>query len=248
MRPVDRGTQPAGYAPNLAQLSLPSGDDITDYQKAGKFLADQLGLFCSYCERRIVTSLAVEHVLPKGLAQYKQLALSWDNFLLACVNCNSKKGVQDSDRSTHLWPDEHNTFRAYKYQENGLVEVISENLSIQSQQKAENVKSICGLNLNHSEHWETEDAKQAARERFGQRSRAIRCAKRSLARYVSEQSEELAEEIAEHAYDAGFFSIWMTTFEGYPEVRIGILAQYQGTMTGCFDENGVATPKVGADC
>jgi hypothetical protein len=46
---------------------------------------------------RLEASLAVEHVLPKkpeGVTEIiKSRELDWENFLLACTNCNSTKGI-----------------------------------------------------------------------------------------------------------------------------------------------------------
>lgn len=69
--------------------------DFADYDDAKPFLLARLGPFCSYCERRIPTNLAVEHIQPKGVPKYAPLEKTWDNFLLACVNCNSTKGDDD---------------------------------------------------------------------------------------------------------------------------------------------------------
>lgn len=52
MRPVERGDAPRIYRRY--------GDAIGD-------LEERLGTYCSYCERRLPVSLAVEHVVPKSL-------------------------------------------------------------------------------------------------------------------------------------------------------------------------------------
>jgi 5-methylcytosine-specific restriction endonuclease McrA len=74
MRPVTRGAAPRAY---------------TAYSQAIGDLEDRLGIYCSYCERRLPVSLAVEHVVPKSLEP--TLETCWDNFLLGCTNCNSVK-------------------------------------------------------------------------------------------------------------------------------------------------------------
>ena len=74
MRPIDRGPAPRAYAEY--------GDSIGD-------LVDRLGRYCSYCERRLPTHLAVEHMAPKSLHEGREL--DWCNFLLGCVNCNLSK-------------------------------------------------------------------------------------------------------------------------------------------------------------
>ena len=44
---------------------------------------------CAYCECSLVGSEDIEHYRPKS--KYYWLALSWDNLLLSCRECNSKK-------------------------------------------------------------------------------------------------------------------------------------------------------------
>lgn len=78
MRPVERGLAPRTYTKY--------GDAISD-------LEEHLGLYCSYCERRLPTSLAIEHIMPKSL--HPGLEVEWTNFLLTCNNCNSVKGKQE---------------------------------------------------------------------------------------------------------------------------------------------------------
>lgn len=48
---------------------------------------------CAYCEQNINdTYFHIEHYRPKDI--YYWLAYSWDNLLLCCTKCNTKKGVQ----------------------------------------------------------------------------------------------------------------------------------------------------------
>jgi len=75
---------------------------------------------CAYCESQIkhVDYGHIEHFKPKSLPQYYDLAVDWDNLLLACGRCNGaeNKGVKfptvaengplinptEEDPSTHL--------------------------------------------------------------------------------------------------------------------------------------------------
>jgi uncharacterized protein (TIGR02646 family) len=108
MRPVSKGTSP-------------EPGDFEDYEDAKPYLLSRLGHFCSYCERRIATNLAVEHIQPKGLPQYAALERNWDNFLLGCVNCKSTKGDKDVPLDKFYLPDRDNTFAAFDYQPDGTV-------------------------------------------------------------------------------------------------------------------------------
>ena len=110
MRPIDRGGAPATYA---------------RYEDAKQDLVNRLGSYCSYCERRIATLLAVEHIQPKALPQYAHLEREWTNFLLSCVNCNSAKLTTPIELADYLLPDRDNTFLAYSYAITGMVEVAN---------------------------------------------------------------------------------------------------------------------------
>lgn len=104
VRPVDRGAPPGGYA---------------RYQDAAPDLRERLGGYCSYCERRIETHLAVEHIRPKSVVS--ALSSEWTNLLLACVNCNSSKGDVQVCLDDYFWPDSDNTLRAFEYVRGGLI-------------------------------------------------------------------------------------------------------------------------------
>ena len=74
MRPVLRGDSP-------------QTGDFDDYRDAFGELASRIGIFCSYCERRIATQVAVEHIQPKdGPFGHPDLERRGENFLLGCVN------------------------------------------------------------------------------------------------------------------------------------------------------------------
>ena len=103
MRPVERGPAPRVYR---------------DYGDAIDDLAARLGRYCSYCERRLPASLAVEHMAPKSLHPDREL--EWDNFLLGCTNCNSVKNDKDVSDEEALWPDRHNTILAIAYTRGGF--------------------------------------------------------------------------------------------------------------------------------
>jgi 5-methylcytosine-specific restriction endonuclease McrA len=54
----------------------------------------------------------VEHVIPVA---NQGPELDWDNFLLACKYCNVNKLDHNKDRTSYIWPDQDNTFRALEY-------------------------------------------------------------------------------------------------------------------------------------
>lgn len=89
-----------------------------EYQDALDDLADQIGLYCSYCEMPIMNAPEVEHVQPKSLEP--DLALEWRNFLLGCKICNSTKGNTPVDLGQIAFPDTDNTFRGLTYNQSTI--------------------------------------------------------------------------------------------------------------------------------
>ena len=94
MRPVNKGSSPY--------------KTISKYADALPFLEKTLGLYCSYCEFPIAHLPEVEHVSAKSKGGD---LTNWDNLLLGCKYCNTRKGdkVTPDNRSDYLWPDEDNT-------------------------------------------------------------------------------------------------------------------------------------------
>lgn len=66
-------------------------------------------------------ALAVEHKESKNSGG---ALTDWNNLLLGCVYCNSRKSekIRKGDLDRWLWPDQHNTFLAFTY-ENALPKV-----------------------------------------------------------------------------------------------------------------------------
>lgn len=133
MRPVTRGAAPRIY---------------TAYGQAIGDLEDRMGIYCSYCERRLPTSLAVEHVVPKSLKP--AVETSWDNFLLGCTNCNSVNLAQPTNKRDFLWPDIDKTLTAFAYSEGGFVEV-STSLTAPLKRKAAKLIKLVGLDRHEAD-------------------------------------------------------------------------------------------------
>jgi len=218
MRPVERGSAPRIYAQY--------GDAIGD-------LEVRLGIYCSYCERRLPVSLAVEHVAPKVLRP--ELETEWTNFLLGCTNCNSVKGGQAVELENFLWPDRDNTFLVFKYSNGGFVR-LADYMSAEQQAKAKALLDLVGLQRHQAPGW----ANPAPRDkRWQQREEIWAIAERSLELFeklvgVNEAREQVI--IAAQGY--GFFSVWMTVFEDHPEVRRDLIRVFTGTAPTCFDPDG----------
>ena len=217
MRPVNRGPAPRDYE---------------SYEYAKQDLVNQLGSYCSYCERRIPTVLAVEHIQPKGLSQYAHLVNEWTNFLLSCVNCNSTKSCKPVELDSLLLPDRDNTFIVFSYSENGMVNVVP-NLAPNIHALAMATCDLTALNRVTHPDWE-ETILFSALERVGQRVQAWLQAREAREDY--EAGKDSARSVAHEAASGGLFSIWMAAFAGIPEVRCEIIKAFPNTAIDCFDE------------
>ena len=227
MRPIDRGNPPADE----------NGKPIifSKYEEARPELIHRLGELCSYCEMHLDAGLAVEHIQPKNLQESKRFL--WDNFLLACVNCNSTKGktdINDSNIGDYLWPDINNTFLALKYSEGGVVEVNPE-CSAAVQQKAQRLIDLVGLNKTPANNSTATDRRWENRlAEWGKANRA----KLRLAQMDTPQMREQILDTAE-----AYFSIWMTVFSRDSVMQKALIEKFKGTAADCFDCNGQAIPR-----
>ncbi len=222
MRPVDKGTN----------------DNVFEkYSHARGDLLDRLGQYCSYCEMKLPSSLAVEHVRPKSL--HPELQTQWDNFLLACTNCNSTKGDQPVNLEEYVWPDRDNTFLAMIYREGGIISANNE-LDSRRQRCAQNILDLTGLRKRPGSH----DLKRSDRRWFNRRE-AWSMAARSLERLMQNDSEALREQIVDTAYSGGFWSVWMTVFEKDGDMLNRFIERFPGTCKSCFDGEGKVVPREG---
>ncbi len=101
MRPINKGTSP--YR------------EISNYSEALPYLERRIGVYCSYCEFRIDHVPEVEHISSKSKGGDRT---DWNNLLLACKYCNSRKSKKTSadDIEEYLWPDTDNTAIAFSYE------------------------------------------------------------------------------------------------------------------------------------
>lgn len=234
MRPVRRGPPPS--------------TTFADYDDAKTELVSRLGSYCSYCERKIVTVLAVEHIQPKGHPQYAALRLSWDNFLLACTNCNSTKGDKDVVLSDVALPDRDNTFAAFEYRPDGVV-APNPNNPAPIQQLAQNTLALVGLDKPIQQFFD-ENGKAVALDRVAQRMEAWAKDQEALNDLANARNVPALERaIIRLAQETGFFSIWMEVFKNHPSMLKALILAFQGTVSsGCFNSHGApVTPAPNPD-
>lgn len=228
MRPIRRNTSP-------------QNGDFSDYTTAKPSLISRLGGYCSYCERRIATQLAVEHIQPKGLARYAHLSGRWDNFLLACVNCNSTKKDKNVILSDVLLPDRDNTFVAYSYSKDGKV-LVRNGLSNNISAAAINTLGLVGLDKQISQV-QDENGKMVAIDRYSQRMEAFLVAFDAKSDVDSDPGNDAVRRgVVRTAKGYGFFSIWMAVFDGDVDMKKRLVNAFEGTAgSGCFDINTMNT-------
>jgi uncharacterized protein (TIGR02646 family) len=218
MRPIERGVAPRTYS---------------KYEQAIGDLEERLGSYCSYCERRFPSSLAVEHVVPKSL--HPELEIEWTNFLLGCTNCNSVKGNKSVEIDNFLWCDRDNTFLAFTYLSGGFVR-LSDNLNEEHKTRAKALLDLVGLQRHQAPGWDD----PAPRDK--------RWKDRELVWLIAEKCRDNFETIVEKdaardlvlltAQGYGFFSVWMTVFDAYPNIKRELIKLFPGTATSCFDPDG----------
>ncbi|MCX6381772.1 MAG: HNH endonuclease [Armatimonadetes bacterium] len=216
MRPVDKGVAPTTYSA---------------YEEAKPDLVSRLGTYCSYCERRLATHIAVEHIINKD--RDPSLRLVWDNFLLTCVNCNSAKGTKIVSLDTLYFPDRDNTFFAFEYLADANI-VPSSSLTPAQAIIATDTRALTELNRPIRTFYDA-NGKRVAIEKISQRMDVWASAKRSRDNLSRCCTDAMRDQIVISALAEGFFSIWMTVFEGDAEMRNRFITEFTGTAKDCFD-------------
>jgi hypothetical protein len=172
---------------------------------------------------------------PKSL--HETLKLNWTNFLLACVNCNSVKGDEDIADRDVLWPDRHNTMLAINYSIGGFVRV-AEDLGDELNRRAQRLVNLVGLHRHVAEGY----PKPSPRDRrWEQREEAWAAAEKCRDNFVVlGESGPALQLVLEAAKFCGFFSVWMTVFSEFSEVKQALVEEFPGTAQACFDHAGNA--------
>lgn len=225
MRPVDRGEAPRQYK---------------RYDDAIDDLADRLGRYCSYCERCLPASLAVEHMAPKSLQPER--SLDWGNFLLGCTNCNSLKSDRPTDDDSLVWPDRDNTLLAFTYFRGGFVRASAVSTE-EVKSRAENLIDLVGLSRHPAHGWPAPTGKD---KRWQQREAIWAIAEKCKVDYIElDRNAKARDLVIEVAKGYGFFSVWFAIFEEHEEVRKGLVESFPGTPSQCFDSASQAIARPG---
>lgn len=203
------------------------------YRDAKNDLLKELGKYCSFCEREgYKSSLAVEHILPKGLDKYIHLQLRWDNFLVGCVNCNSTKGKKDIDVNSIYLPHINNLFAFIEILEGGLLK-IKENLPEDVRAKTKAFIDLVGI--------DKEPDCSSSDDRWESRHEVWCIANEFCKDYANGMIR--LERIVQTAKPYGFLSVWLAVFKNYPEVKQALINTFSGTDATCFDADFNPIPR-----
>jgi len=223
MRPVNRGDRPTDSNGHPV--------DFKEYGDARDDLIKRIGDYCSYCEAPLLAP-AVEHIQPKS----KEAALekTWSNFLLACTYCNSAKGnktVDANNLNDYFWADIDNTSRAFIYEKDRAPQVdIS--LDVTNQQLSHNTLELIGLDREPLHPLMTKKDR-----RWEKRIEAWGKAERAKLNLSRQATDSMRDQIIDTATSTGFWSVWMTVFQDYTDMRRRFIEAFQGTSEECFDHN-----------
>lgn len=218
MRPISRGAAPVNA--------------FKHYREAFSPLSTRLGKYCSYCERRLPTHLAVEHVQPKS--KKKALALQWDNFLLACCNCNSCKGDDDVQLADYIWPDVNNTITAFSYS-HGMVRNMLD-AAHPAHAKVDALIVLTGLDKDPG-HPDRKRRPDDTDQRWKDRLDIWEKANRSKLRLAKVDCVDMRDEIIEAAVGWGGFAIWFEVFKDDVDMCVRLIQAFPGTAPDCFDKH-----------
>lgn len=235
MRPVDKGDVP------LIEGKIKI---VSDYKDWRQDLIDRIGNSCAYCNMNLNDSPQVEHVSPKS--SYPNLALSWDNMLLACGPCNRAKSDSSYSQQLHYQPDYHNTHLAFDYivvnhplkpKTLACVPIPADNPYV-NKEKARRTIDLLKLDAIVSNP-------RATDLRWKYRYEAYVSAqlwRESWNNFGKDYPEEFIPLLLDNIKGKGFFSIWHKVFVDISDVCMRLLQVFDGTLTEAFNHNGAPIP------
>jgi uncharacterized protein (TIGR02646 family) len=223
VRPVVRGPAPVDETGQAVEFD--------DYRDAQEHLLECLGGYCSYCGMRLDSMVHVEHVRPKSL--YEHLRLAWDNFLLACVHCNSSKSDEDVVLEKYSWPDSDNPMVLLEYGPGAMVRPRPGLVSADHARAAQTLELVGLDRIPGSEKPPT-----AKDRRWRMRDQAWEKSQRALDRLRNKDTPELREQIIESAIYDGYWAVWYAAFADDSDLRWRLIRALRGTCQTCWDDSG----------
>jgi len=211
MRPINKGTWPTTPTKALEYV-------FNNWRRARPFLVERTGKYCHLCEMRVNNCLAVEHIKAKD--HFPRLANHWDNFLLICTACNSRKLAEKLEvpyRQRYYWPHLNNTLMAFEVPLTGSkAALLIPRAGLTAAQQA---RALNTVNLYKLDQSQTNDGD--ADKRYLERMKAIKSAIDRRLEYLADQVTIKA--IVDSAQWTGFPSAWLSVFDDIAEVREALL-------------------------
>lgn len=220
MRPIDKGEAPDKV--------------FAKYPEAEPYLEERLGAYCSFCEFPIQHVPEVEHKEAKGAGGAE---LDWDNLLLSCKYCNTRKGkvVAAGEKEQYLWPDEDDTFHVFSY-ETEIPVLNKEFLKTQETEIEKKAQKLYDLIKYGNIPISPSDRDR----RYMKRNEARNYAMESKAGWEkvkeTEDKEIYFKQIIRLAQATGFFSTWMEVFKDDIEVKKELVKSFKGTKEFYFSD------------
>lgn len=202
-------------------------------------LIGEIGDFCSFCGKHLTRSaLEVEHIYPKnfkntsGVKVYNHMRFHWNNFLLACKNCNSTKGDKDTTALNPFLPHLDNLLCFIEVLRGGTLRVKA-GVTGTNLTRTNAFINLVGLDrrpsrLSHPPYSNKDD-------RWQYRLTAYNKATRQLQKYTSTPVTTDIENITELAITSGFFSVWFTVFAAHDPVKAALIKAFKGTDSARFN-------------
>lgn len=199
------------------------GNEIAfaEYGHAKKRLFDRLEKYCSFCERPASGGLAVEHIQSKH--HNASLSRDWNNFLLACVNCNSTKLTKiktEEDESHYLLPHRDRTFDAFDYTA-GAVRVAKVS-DPKLRERAQHTDELVGLTRTPHVGLTKAQVRGATDTRYEDRRRAYQVATNARNELIELDTPGIRRLTLDLAKAVGFWSVWMTVFRDDEQMQTAL--------------------------
>lgn len=156
--------------------------------------------------------------------------MKWDNLLLSCKYCNTRKGtiVAKGEKDKYLWPDEDDTFHVYLYSSD-IPELAEKYLSDKESTMREKAAKLFELIKLNNIPITPSDKDRRYRERSEARNCAIE-SKKGLQHITSIEDRQLyLKRIEMLARSTGFFSTWMSIFNDDIEVKEILISAFKET-------------------
>lgn len=202
-------------------------DQYTPYGNAKVDLFKAIGAYCSYCERQgHFSALSVEHIHDKS--KHSDLENDWDNFLLACINCNSIKGTKEVDFEKMFFPTNDDTFSIFRLLDGGFIQIHPDLPDLDSV-KAKRLLDLVGVN-----RYPGITGYSPKDKRWEERKSVWELAVRYLRKYEENLVDE--ETLLDLAKSKGFWSVWMTVFKDQKEFVKKLIQSFKGTKQDYFKQ------------